>query len=255
MKKTRLAAVSALAALTAILAGCGGSAVNTEIECSGTYELVSGDDQPLPELLDGWFIKLHQHDSGYYLVEWMESRDGEPISGADGNVFQDVAMGFGDDMLAIGSMDGPLVLALRVGDDVMAGHCAQYGSDQVWTVNALGAEPGELPKRPELGVLETDGVFDVKGDNPPPEEDTYYEGVFRLEAHGEVIANEQKITTAGIGQSIQDPFVGVGLLAEDHLVLMTGTFLAVYTGGDGSWDGMWTMAGNEDMAKEELDLQ
>ena len=254
MNKTRLLGVLSLVLLTAMLAGCGGGVVNKDLECEGDYALVSVDDQPLNDLLEGWSIRLVKHDAGYYLVEWLEDIDGklQPITDASGMVWQDAGIAFGDDLLAIGSIDGPMVMVLRVGEGNMSGCYAAYGEDEVHQLHAVGDGGDAFPEFPKLEELDKDGVFDVRGDNPPPQEDTYYEGIFRLEKHGKVVYNQQDITT---GYIEQDPFAGVGLVAEGTLVLVTGPYLAVYGGGDGDWEGMWVEAGNEALAAEELHLQ
>lgn len=258
MNKSRLIGVLVLALLTALLAGCGGGVVNKDLvnkdlECAGDYELVAADGEALHYLLDGWSIRIIKHDAGYFLVEWLENVDGklQPIDGPDGNPWQDAGIGFGEDLLAIGSIDGPMVMVMRVGDGAMSGFYAVYGEDEVHPVNAVG-DGENFPEPPKLEVLDQDGVFDVRGDNPPPQEDTYYEGVFRLESHDKVIYNQQQITT---GYLEQEPFDGVGLVAEGTLVLVTGPYLAVYGGGDGDWEGMWVEPGNEKLADEELHLQ
>jgi hypothetical protein len=220
-----------------LLASCGSSPINTDLDPSGTYLMtIEYTDFDVP-----CTMTLTRQEGDYFKAVW-------DYGAEDGSVFETAALCFGEKYLAICEPnESPVLDIFSIGEGSLNGFWVRYGSDAISRVYGVTKEGNELPDPPVLKELDKPGNYTLEGDNI---DDTTYVGYEYLEAHGKVIACDQTITS---GYDAPANYQGVGVIIDDYLVLAVASFLSLYSANGDDWDGVWLDYNNGEVANENLD--
>lgn len=228
--------LSSLFLIILLAVSCGENPLNTELDPSGTYQMtVEYTDSEL-----SCTLTLIKNENGFLKAIW-------DYGDEDGSTYENTAVCFGENYLAICEPgDPPILDVFNVGDGALNGYWVEYGYEEFLKISGVTEEGSVLPEPPVLMSLDNPGSYSLEGDNP---DGSFYVGYLYLESYGKVIACDETITPdAEPDQS----YWGVGVIIEDHLVLAVSSFLSIYTRSGNDWHGVLTDYSLDEVTDENL---
>ncbi len=228
--------LSSLFLIILLAVSCGENPLNTELDPSGTYQMtIEYTDSEL-----SCTLTLIKNENGFLKANW-------DYGDEDGSTYENTAVCFGENYLAICEPGDPPILDIfTVGDGALNGYWVEYGYEEFLKIYGVTEEGSVLPEPPVFMSLDNPGSYSLEGDNP---DGSFYVGYLYLESYGKIIACDETITP---DSEPDQSYWGVGVIIEDHLVLAVSSFLGVYTPSGNNWHGVLTDYSLDEVADENL---
>ncbi len=247
MRVNPFLSVALLTAL-ALIAGCGGGVLNTELDVSGDYSLVLADTDPAALVsverdlsgsydndttytdgsADTYPVELERTPGGWYDVTWRWTDD----KGAEQSMTA-VGAAFGDNYFAVAEpVDGNPLYIFNIGEGALGGRLFFFG-DTVGAVTNIVPAGKAAPEAPEVTPLDaslTLNALGVDGTGAP------YIAYYGLSPNGESISLSQIINPDTDNETT---LYGTAVQVGDYLVMNTAGFLTIFQRSGEDWVGMW----------------
>jgi hypothetical protein len=259
----RVNPILTVALLTAVtyLAGCGGGALNTELDVSGEYSLVLADTDPtalvnLERDLSGSYdhvttyadgatdtypVELVRTPGGWYDVLWRWTDE----TGAEQSL-TGVGVAFGENYFAVAEpVDGNPLYIFTVGSGALGGHLFFYGDTEstATSFTAGGKTAPEAPEVTPLGTTLSLNALGVDGAGAP------YIAYYSLTPCGKSINLSQLINPGTEGKTT---LIGTAAQVGDYMVMNTDGFLTIFQRAGEDWVGLWVDQKTGTLASEIL---